>query len=81
MDNRAKELIAIGSSMAANCMPCLEFHIEKAKNNGASLKEIIIASKIGLHVKAGAAEKMENHASKLISGFRDEEVEDICRCK
>ncbi|BBB29724.1 carboxymuconolactone decarboxylase family protein [Neptunomonas japonica] len=80
MDNKTKELIAIGSSMATNCMPCLEFHIGKAKSHGASMKELIIASKIGIHVKAGAAEKMESYASKIIQGFSEEEVEDICNC-
>lgn len=81
MDNKTKELIAIGASAAANCIPCLEFHIEKAKTLGATTKELIIASKIGFHVKAGAAEKIENHADDLIKGFREEEVEDICQCE
>ncbi len=80
MDNKTKELIAIGSSMAANCIPCLEFHIDKAKSHGASTKELIIASKIGIHVKAGAAQKIESNAAELINGFKDEEVEDICSC-
>ena len=80
MDNKTKELIAIGASVAANCMPCLEFHIEKAKSLGATTKELIIASKIGMHVKAGAAEKIEAHAAGIIKGFSEEEVEDICRC-
>ncbi len=81
MDNKTKELVAIGSSVAVNCMPCLEFHIEKASALGATTKELIIASKIGFHVKAGASEKIENLAADLIKGFREEKVEDICRCE
>ena len=80
MDSKTKELIAIGSSVTANCMPCLEFHIEKAKELGATQKELIIASKIGMHVKDGAAEKIEKYAESLLDGFREEKVADVCRC-
>ena len=81
MENKTKELIAIGASVAANCIPCLNFHVKKAQEFGASQQELIIASKIGLHVKAGAAEKVETHVSTMLSGFREEKVEDICRCE
>lgn len=81
MDNKIKELIAIGASVAVNCMPCLQFHIEKAKKHGATKKELIIASKIGGHVKAGATEKMETYTSSLIDGFKDEKVDDVCMCE
>ncbi|MCZ7361250.1 MAG: carboxymuconolactone decarboxylase family protein [Candidatus Methanoperedens sp.] len=29
-DTKTKELIAIGSSIAANCQPCLEYHLKIA---------------------------------------------------
>lgn len=80
MDNKTKELIAIGASMAANCSPCFTFHINKAKEHGATTKELIIASKIGLYVKAGAAQKIETYATELINGFKEEQVENICQC-
>ena len=79
MDEKTKELVAIGASVGANCMPCLAFHIEKARSLGATNKELITASKIGFHVKAGATEKMETYAVDLIKGFTEEHVEDVCR--
>ncbi len=81
MDSKTKELVAVGAAMAVNCAPCLEFHVEKAKACGASRKELIIASAIGVQVKFSAAQKMEEHASTVIQGFGDEKVEKICRCE
>ncbi len=81
MDSKTKELIAIGASVAVNCIPCLEFHIEKAKALGASKKELIFASKIGMQVKAGAAIKTEKHTSSIIKGFEKEDVNDVCNCE
>ena len=40
MDNRIKELIAVGASVTANCQPCLSYHVSKAKENGAGEQEI-----------------------------------------
>lgn len=80
MDNKTKELIAIGASITANCIPCLDFHIAKAKENCATNKELIIASKIGLHVKNGAHKKISEHAAAQLSQFNEEQVNDICQC-
>ena len=30
LDNRMKELIAVGASIAVNCQSCLEYHAGKA---------------------------------------------------
>ncbi len=35
LENRIKELIAIGASVTANCQPCLEYHVGKAKEAGS----------------------------------------------
>lgn len=31
MDDRTRELIAIGDSVVANCQPCLQYHVGEAK--------------------------------------------------
>ena len=31
MDEKTKELIAIGASVSAHCQPCLTYHVAKAK--------------------------------------------------
>ncbi len=65
MDNRTKELIAIGASIAANCQPCLEYHLGKARENGANEKEINEAIAVGRIVRKGAAGKMDRFASTI----------------
>jgi len=63
LDNRIKELIAIGASITANCQPCLEYHAEKAKEFGATEEEISEAIEIGKTVRKGAAGKMDKFAA------------------
>lgn len=80
MDEKIKELIAIGASVATNCHPCLKFHLDKARQLGASDKELTIAAKVGGYVQAGAAEKTGLIAKTEIASFSQHEVADICRC-
>ena len=47
---RDRELVALGAAIAANCIPCVEFHIPKAREAGISdseLKEVLaLADKV-----------------------------------
>lgn len=63
LDNRVKELIAIGASITANCQPCLQYHVTKALENGADEQEIKEAVDVGGMVRKGAAAKMDKCAS------------------
>ena len=65
MDNRIKELIAIGASVTANCQPCLEYHATKARENGAEEEEIKEAIAVGKTVRKGAAGKMDQYTAKI----------------
>ncbi|UCF69471.1 MAG: carboxymuconolactone decarboxylase family protein, partial [Acidobacteriota bacterium] len=47
MDNRTRELIAIGASTTANCVPCLRHHLGKAREAGAEDAEIHTAIRVG----------------------------------
>ena len=67
MDQQTKELIAIGASITANCQPCLEFHVGKARQYGAGEKEISMAVAVGKTVRKGAAAKMDEFA-RSVSG-------------
>jgi len=67
MDMRTKELIAIGASITANCQPCLEYHVTKARENGAEEKEIREAIAVGRTVRKGAAGKMDQYASEMLN--------------
>ena len=66
MDNQIKELIAIGASITANCQPCLEYHVAKARENGANEDDIKTAIAVGKIVRKGAASKMDEHAASIV---------------
>lgn len=65
LDNRIAELIAVGASVAANCQPCLEYHVGKASESGADRQEIADAIEISKMVRKGAASKMDKFAASL----------------
>ena len=68
MDVRIEELIAIGASITANCKPCLEYHVAKARENGANDQEIAAAVAVGKMVRKGAASKMDQFTSTVLEG-------------
>ncbi len=65
LDNRITELIAIGASVTANCQPCLQYHIDKALESGASDLEIAQAIEVAKTVRKGASAKMDQFASTI----------------
>ncbi len=65
LDNKTKELIAIGCSVAANCHPCVKFHVGKAREMGIEAKAIDGAIAIGQKVRKGAAGEMDELLAEL----------------
>ncbi|WP_455389546.1 carboxymuconolactone decarboxylase family protein, partial [Petrachloros mirabilis] len=51
LDDRIKELIAVGASIAANCQPCLQYHTSEAQKSGAEEEEIKEAIEVGKMVR------------------------------
>lgn len=68
MNDRIRELIAIGASVTANCQPCLTSHVEKALKSGADPQEVTVAIEIGNRVRKGAAARMEEFSANLQGG-------------
>lgn len=66
LDDRIKELVAVGASITANCQPCLQYHIGEAQKSGAKEQEIKGAIEVGKMVRRGAASKMDKFAATLI---------------
>jgi AhpD family alkylhydroperoxidase len=66
MDTRTKELIAIGASVTANCVPCLRFHFEKAREVGVEEADIHTAVRVGRLVRKGAASVWDGEAEALL---------------
>jgi len=67
LDERIKELIAVGASVTANCHPCVKYHVAKAKETGATEQEVTEAIGVGKMVRKGAAAKMD----QLVAAISD----------
>lgn len=82
MDNRLKELIAIGASVTSNCQPCLRYHVGKARVNGAGDEEILEAMSVAKMVRKGAIAKMDQFAATLLKAAEttQEASEKGCGC-
>ena len=66
LDDRIRELIAVGTSVGANCHPCLEYHFGKAREQGVPDDEIAQAIEVGKMVRKGAQGKMDQLAIHLL---------------
>ncbi|MBI4716112.1 MAG: carboxymuconolactone decarboxylase family protein [Nitrospirae bacterium] len=82
MDNRLKELIAIGASVTSNCQPCLRYHVGKARESGADDEEILEAMSVAKSVRKGAIAKMDQFAATLLKAAEttQEASEEGCGC-
>jgi len=66
LDSRIRELIAIGTSVGANCHSCLEYHFGKAREQGIPDDEVAEAIEVGKLIRRGAQEKMGKLAVQLL---------------
>ena len=62
IDERTKELIAIGTSIGAHCQPCLAYHVGKAKELGLDDDAIRAAIEVGHMVEKGSMVAMRDYA-------------------
>lgn len=66
MDEKTKELIAIGASVTAHCQPCVSYHVEKAKELGICDELIREAIAVGQMVEKGAGSTMREFTQELM---------------
>jgi len=66
LDRRTAELVAVGASVSANCLPCVEVSVARAVRDGLDAREIAGAIEVGRRVRAGAAAKMDEHTCELL---------------
>ena len=59
LDDKIKELIAVGASISANCHPCIKYHTAKARELKTDEAEIWQAIEVGKMVRKGAAGEMD----------------------
>ena len=67
MDERTKELIAIGASVGAHCQPCLTYHVEKAREMGITEEDIRAAIDTGHMVEKGAMSAMRKFSTAVVA--------------
>lgn len=77
MDEKTKELIAIGASIAGHCQPCLNYHVNKAKVLGLEEAEIREAINVGQMVEKGALSAMRKF-SDCVFDAPVKETPDCC---
>ena len=68
MDDQMRELVAIGASAAANCHPCMDYHLAKCDELGVDRAEIVAAVKVGLMINRGAEQAIRKKARELLGG-------------
>jgi AhpD family alkylhydroperoxidase len=73
MDERMKELVAIGASAAVNCHPCMEFHLAACDRIGIGRDEVLAAIEVGLMVNKGAAGKTRDKVTALLGHAKEQE--------
>jgi len=66
MDEKTKEMIAIGASVSAHCQPCLEYHVGKAREVGLNDDEIREAIAVGHMVEKGAMASMKQFSAGIL---------------
>lgn len=79
-DTRTVELISLGASVAANCYPCLQYHVKKALESGITEQEIKEAIEAGRTVRKGAAYKMDTYIANLNAESSDASCGDSQGC-
>ena len=65
LNERTKELIAVGASVSANCHPCVKYHTAKAREMKIDEAEIQQAVDVGKMVRKGAAGQMDKLLEEL----------------
>ncbi len=66
MDEQIKELVAMGAAAAANCHPCMDYHLAKCDELGIDREEVVAAVKVGLMVNRGAESRIRKKARELL---------------
>ena len=75
MDEKTKELVAIGASVSAHCQPCVTYHVTKARELGIGDELIQDAVAVGQMVERGAGAAMRDFLKTLL-----EKPADVAGC-
>ena len=68
LDEKSKELIALGASLAGNCFPCLRYHYKKCRELGIDVDDLDVALDMAKTVKEVPIKKIYQLATLLLEG-------------
>ncbi|MDZ7386181.1 MAG: carboxymuconolactone decarboxylase family protein [candidate division KSB1 bacterium] len=77
LSQKEKELVAVGASVAAGCIPCTQYHLKEVRIAGATTEEITQAIDAALCVKSSTRGIMEKVAYDAL-GVPKEEQPSCC---
>jgi AhpD family alkylhydroperoxidase len=67
LESRERELVALGAAMGSNCVPCIEYHVPKAREAGLADAQIREAIRLADKVRKVPAHKVLDTALQLLS--------------
>ncbi len=66
---KTKELIAVSISVVTNCESCMQWHIEQARNKGATAGEILEAIEVAIEMGAGPVTVNARFALEIMESY------------
>lgn len=66
LDAKTKELVAVASAVAGNCIPCLQWHYDKCMELGISIEDVKEAIQLARTVKGVPIKKIDELTEKLV---------------
>ncbi len=75
-----EELVAIGAAIAANCEPCLNHHVQKAREAGITDDQLRAAVTIAQRVKETPARLVLAQAKRLLGDREGTPAEAAAGC-
>jgi 4-carboxymuconolactone decarboxylase len=72
LNERDRELVAIGAAVASNCIPCIAFHVGKGREAGLPDADIEAAVRLAEEIRAVPASLVVSTALAYLDGRADE---------
>ena len=76
LSQKHKELIALGISIAQTCYGCIEYHVSKAVELGASREEIVEATAVALALGGGVTQWPARFVFKVLEDLEGSAAHD-----
>jgi 4-carboxymuconolactone decarboxylase len=75
---RERELVALGAAIGSNCLPCIEYHIPEARQQGLSDAQIAAAIDLAEQVKQVPARNVLAAAKQGLADTAPPDTREAC---